>query len=106
MQQRRQQRRALAGLAGAARGKGQACALGIRQGGCYILEIAALKRPSGMVSPMRRRTAFERRAAAMRKASLALDRANHARTPEEKAAALRWAAIWGAIAKIGPYRRG
>jgi hypothetical protein len=42
----------------------------------------------------------------MRRASLAIDRANRAATPEEKAMALKWAAIWGAIAKLGPYRRG
>jgi hypothetical protein len=53
-----------------------------------------------------RRTAFERRAAAVRRTSLALDRANRAGTQEEKAIALKWAAIWGAIAKLGPYRRG
>ena len=49
-----------------------------------------------------RRNAHQRRAAALRRASLAVDRMIRATTPDEKAQAARWAAAWGTKAGIHP----
>lgn len=45
------------------------------------------------------RDTMQRRAAAWRRASLAIDRMTHAKTQTEKGTARRWAAAWTAIAR-------
>jgi hypothetical protein len=51
------------------------------------------------------RDTMQRRAAAWRRASLAIDRMAHAKTETEKRAARRWATAWAAIARTPKYRR-
>jgi hypothetical protein len=49
-----------------------------------------------------RRDIHQRRAAALRRLSLAVDRSIRATTPAEKALAARWAAAWGRAAGLQP----
>jgi hypothetical protein len=51
------------------------------------------------------RDIHQRHATAMRRASLAVDRAIRATTPAEKEKARRWAEAWGTIARVHPLRR-
>jgi hypothetical protein len=50
------------------------------------------------------RDTLQRRAAAWRRASMAIDRMAHAKTEIEKQAARRWATAWAAIARSQKYR--
>lgn len=50
------------------------------------------------------RDQYQRRAYTMRRMSLAVDRMIRAKGKEEKAQAGRWAAAWGAISGIRPFR--
>lgn len=49
-----------------------------------------------------RRTTYQRRAAALRRVSLAVDRQIRATSPAEKARAGQWVLAWAAIASIRP----
>jgi hypothetical protein len=49
-----------------------------------------------------KRDIHQRRAAALRRLSLAVDRSIRASSPAEKARAARWAAAWGRAAGLRP----